>query len=152
MELKKVTVKSFKELLKTNCFANAKFKGYQGFYANNIKDVKFDKFGKSEHIYIIYRDRYIEFLFENGTYSFNVKGDANKIPEEEVVISENILGRVYLIFPGLGKVQFFLASKGGILLAILIPAVAIIGYDIYKIGKGLLLKKRMKELDELEKK
>ena len=72
MELKKVTVKSFKELLKTNCFANAKFKGYKDFYANNIKDVKFDKFGKSEHIYIIYRDRYIEFLFKNGTYSYPI--------------------------------------------------------------------------------
>lgn len=72
MELKKVTVKSFKELLKTNCFANAKFKGYQGFYANNIKDVKFDKFGKSEHIYIIYRDRYIQILWENGTYSYPI--------------------------------------------------------------------------------
>ena len=96
--------------------------------------------------------RIVEIMNENGTYSFIVKGDANKIPDEEVVISENILGRVYLIFPGLGKVQFFLASKGGILLAILIPAIAIIGYDIYKIGKGLLLKKRMKELDELEKK
>ena len=76
----------------------------------------------------------------------------NKIPDEEIVISENILGRVYFIFPGLGKVQFFLASKGGILLAILIPAIAIIGYDIYKISRGLLLKKRMKEIDELEKK
>lgn len=72
MELKKVTVKSFKELLKTNCFANAKFKSYKGFYANNIKDVKFDKFGKSEHIYIIYRDRHMQILWENDTYSYPI--------------------------------------------------------------------------------
>lgn len=71
MELKKVTVKSFKELLKTNCFANAKFKGYQGFYANNIKDVKFEKFGKSEQISIIYKDRYIK-IFWNDTYSYPI--------------------------------------------------------------------------------
>ena len=72
MELKKVTVKSFKELLKTNCFANAKFKGYQGFYANNIKDVKFDKFGKSEQISIGYRDRYIDIFWKNDDYSYPI--------------------------------------------------------------------------------
>lgn len=72
MELKKVSVKSFKELLKTNCFANAKFKGYKGFYANNIKDVNFDKFGKSEQISIRYKDRYIKILWENDTYSYPI--------------------------------------------------------------------------------
>ena len=72
MELKKVTVKSFKELLKTNCFANAKFKGYQDFYANNIKDVKFDKFGKSEQISIEYKDRYIDILWKNDNYSYPI--------------------------------------------------------------------------------
>ena len=72
MELKKVTVKSFKELLKTNCFANAEFKVYQGFYANNIKDVKFDKFGKSEQISIRYKDRYIDILWKNDAYSYPI--------------------------------------------------------------------------------
>ena len=72
MELKKVTVKSFKELLKTNYFANAKYKGYQGLYANNIKDVKLDKFGKSEQISIGYKDRYIEIFWENDTYSYPI--------------------------------------------------------------------------------
>ena len=71
-ELKKVSVKSFKELLKTNYFANAEYKGYQGFYANNIKDVKFDKFGKSEQISIGYRDRYIEIFWKNDTYSYPI--------------------------------------------------------------------------------
>lgn len=66
MELKKVTVKSFKELLKTNCFANAKFKCYQGFYANNIKDIKFDKFGKSERISIRCKSNKIEIYFDDG--------------------------------------------------------------------------------------
>ena len=48
-------------------------------------------------------------------------------------------------------VQFFIASKWGILVAILIPAVGIIGYDIYKLVRALLLKKKMHELDELDK-
>lgn len=96
--------------------------------------------------------RIIEVKNNNDEYSFIVKGDANDIPDEEIVISENILGKVYFVIPKLGKVQFFLASKSGVVVAILIPIFVILGYDIYKITRGLLLKKRMKEIEELEKK
>ena len=96
--------------------------------------------------------RIVEVINTDGTYSFVVKGDANEIPDEEVVIEENILGKVYFVIPKLGGIQYFLASKKGILLAILIPSVGILVYDIYKITRGLLLKKTMKEIEELEKK
>lgn len=95
--------------------------------------------------------RIVEIINNNEEYSFRVKGDANEIPDEELVISENILGKVYFRIPALGKVQFFIASKWGILVAILIPAVGIIGYDVYKLVRALLLKKKMHELDELDK-
>ena len=65
MELKKVTVKSFKELLKTNYFCHTEYKPYKGFYANNIKDVKFEKFGKSERISIRCKSNKIEIYFNN---------------------------------------------------------------------------------------
>lgn len=81
---------------------------------------------------------------------FITKGDANKIPDEDLVITDNILGKVCFKFSGLGKVQFFLASKEGILVAVLIPAVIIIIYDIYKITKAYFLRKRMKEIEKLE--
>lgn len=81
---------------------------------------------------------------------FRTKGDANEIPDEDLVITDNILGKVCFKFSGLGKVQFFLASKGGILVAVLIPAVIIIIYDIYKITKAYFLRKRMKEIEKLE--
>lgn len=76
-------------------------------------------------------------------YIFETKGDKNQYVDEWIVKGEDVVGRVNFKIPQLGKVQFFLGSKGGWLLAILIPALAIIAYDIYKIIKLILIKQRI---------
>lgn len=76
-------------------------------------------------------------------YIFETKGDKNEYVDEWIVKGEDVVGRVNFKIPQLGKVQFFLGSKGGWLLAILIPALAIIAYDIYKIIKLILIKQRI---------
>lgn len=76
-------------------------------------------------------------------YIFETKGDYNPYVDEWIVKGEDVVGRVNFKIPQLGKVQFFLGSKGGWLLAILIPALAIIAYDIYKIIKLILIKQRI---------
>ena len=95
--------------------------------------------------------RIVNVINDNGMIMFRVKGDANKIEDEELVLEENILGKVCFKLSGFGKIQFFLASKKGIILAVLIPAVFIIIYDIYKIIKVFMLKREMDEIEELEK-
>ena len=77
---------------------------------------------------------------------FVTKGDANSAIDSEKVYPTNVLGKVLFKVPQLGRVQFFLASKGGWLIAILIPALAIIAYDIYKVIKLILLKSKLLEL------
>jgi signal peptidase len=64
---------------------------------------------------------------------YRVKGDANETADEEKVYPSNIIGKVMFKIPQLGKLQFFLASKTGWLVAILIPAIIILIYDIYKL-------------------
>lgn len=93
--------------------------------------------------------RIVEIVKDDGI-KFRVKGDANQIEDDELVLSENILGRVYFKLPGFGKIQFFLASKYGLLLAILIPAVIILFYDVFKFGKVVYINKKLKEIEELE--
>ena len=78
-----------------------------------------------------------------GGLVFQTKGDANPKPDNDKVMPTNIVGKVVLRVPQLGRVQFFLASKGGWIIAIMIPSLAIISYDIYKILKLLLLKNKM---------
>lgn len=74
------------------------------------------------------------------------KGDANGKEDKEQVYFNNIVGKVVIKIPQLGKVQFFLASKGGWIIVILIPSLAVISYDIYKIFKLILLKNKMLSL------
>ena len=78
----------------------------------------------------------------NGTM-FRVKGDANESADYEKVIPGNIVGKVLFKIPKLGKVQFFLASKKGWLVAIIIPAVIIVIYDIFKLIKLINIKSKL---------
>lgn len=66
---------------------------------------------------------------------FRTQGDANNIADEALTIKENIVGKVIMRIPQLGRIQFFVSSKGGWLLVILIPCLAVISYDIVKIFK-----------------
>lgn len=77
---------------------------------------------------------------------FVTKGDANQSVDSEKIYAANVLGKVMLNIPQLGRIQFFLASKGGWIIAIMIPALAIIAYDFYKILKLLLLKNKLLEM------
>ncbi len=74
-------------------------------------------------------------------------GDANEDADIEPVYSENIVGKVILRIPQAGKLQFFIASKGGWFIAILIPAFAVIAYDIFKLIKYLDYKRKLKEME-----
>lgn len=78
--------------------------------------------------------------------SIIVKGDHNEKADNEKVIPKNIIGKVILVIPSLGKLQFFLASKSGFIIAIIIPAIVIITYDVYKIMKMIILKNQMSKL------
>ena len=91
--------------------------------------------------------RIVEILDTENGIRYKVKGDANAIEDEEKVIPTNILGKVMLKFPNLGKIQFFLTSKKGWVTIILLPTLLIIIYDIYKIFNLIKLKK---ELDEYQ--
>jgi signal peptidase len=79
---------------------------------------------------------------ESGTM-YRVKGDANEEADEEKVLPSNVVGKVMFRIPSLGKLQFFLASKTGWLVAILIPSIAIFAYDIYKLIKLIVAKNKL---------
>lgn len=81
---------------------------------------------------------------------YKTKGDYNKYVDKWTVSPNDIVGKVYFKLPQLGRVQFFLGSKGGWLIAILIPALAVISYDIYKIIKLIFIRKKIKEYQKEE--
>ena len=82
---------------------------------------------------------------EDGSYI--VKGDANSEIDNENVYSESIIGKVLLRIPKAGKIQFFLVSKSGWFIAIIIPAIIIICYDIIKLIKYIIYKNKLKKIE-----
>ena len=66
---------------------------------------------------------------------FRTKGDANNVSDDSLTTADNIIGKVALKIPQLGRIQFFVASTGGWLILVMFPCLAIISYDIVKIFK-----------------
>ncbi len=71
----------------------------------------------------------------DGNTCFRTKGDYNGAEDQSCAKFQNVIGRVILKIPQLGRIQFFLASRAGWLLCILLPALYIIGRDIMRIFK-----------------
>lgn len=86
----------------------------------------------------------------DGVNLFKTKGDYNQYVDKWTVSPNDIVGKVLFKIPQLGRVQFFLGSKGGWLIAILIPALGIIAYDIYKIIKLMFIRQKIKEYQKEE--
>ena len=72
-----------------------------------------------------------------GIHTYKTKGDYNNIADAVPVPNDNILGKVILKVPKLGYIQDLIASKGGLIICVLIPSLAILSYDIMKIFKKI---------------
>lgn len=81
--------------------------------------------------------RIIEKMYDEsiGSYTYRTQGDNNNVADAALVPNANVLGRVILKLPKLGYIQDLLASKGGLIFVVLIPALVILSYDIMKIIK-----------------
>ena len=68
---------------------------------------------------------------------YTTKGDNNPIPDRKRTNTSNIYGKVYFVIPKLGYVQSFLSQPINFALCILVPAGAVIIYDVLRILKAL---------------
>ncbi len=88
---------------------------------------------------------------ENGEKVYIFKGDANYSEDTLRVSKEQIYGKVIMKIPKIGYIQYFLSSAYGWIIAIVVPCVGIITYDIIKLFKTSKLKKRLKRGGKYEK-
>lgn len=77
-----------------------------------------------------------------GRYTFQTKGDANNTPDFTLAQDYNIIGEVIFRIPKVGYIQNVLASKGGLIIFIFIPCMAVLSYDIVKLIKNITVKKK----------
>lgn len=93
----------------------------------------------------------------NDSYSYKTKGDNNNAPDNEITSGDNVLGKVVVKIPKVGYIQQFLVSKTGWIVAVILPCLGIVIYDILKLfkhtaRKGSQLIKRDKRTEEARKK
>lgn len=88
---------------------------------------------------------------ENG-YSYQTKGDANLSPDTAYVPYEKVLGKVLFRIPQLGRLQSFLATQGGWLIIVVIPALFIIISDVVKIFRLTNAKNEVDTIHQNEEK
>lgn len=70
-------------------------------------------------------------------YTFQTKGDANNTADFTLAEDTNIIGEVIFKISKIGYIQSILATKGGLIIVVLIPCLAILSYDIVKLGKNV---------------
>lgn len=88
-----------------------------------------------------------------GYYRYRTKGDNNNTEDNWIVPETNVIGKVMFNIPGLGYIQHFLSTSYGWIIAIVLPCLAIIVYDIVKlIGTLLRSKKDPKKLEKQDSK
>ena len=71
----------------------------------------------------------------SGEYLFTTKGDNNNTPDSSRISFNEIYGRVLFRIPKIGYIQYFLSNAYGWIIAIVIPCVGIITFDIIKLVK-----------------
>jgi len=112
---------------------------------NNIEEIKdndvitFISKSPMSYNYIV-THRVIDVIETEYGKAFITKGDNNKIADEAMVYEDQILGKMLFKIPKLGKIQTFLAYKGGWVIVVIIPAIGIIVADIVKIAERKIKK------------
>lgn len=86
----------------------------------------------------------------SGTRYYITKGDNNQNPDDGTITIDNIVGKVRFIIPAIGRIQFFVSSKFGWVIVILIPALGIILADIKKLIKIFRIKEQIEEIPKLK--
>jgi len=91
--------------------------------------------------------RVINITNENGSIGFQTKGDANEDPDQRIIQSSELIGKVVLVIPYIGYLPHFANSPLGFIALIVIPGVLIIigeTWNIIRIKKGVPEKKKVR--------
>lgn len=78
---------------------------------------------------------------DDGTYEYVTKGDFNPSADSATAKYNDIIGKVVIKLPAVGKIQGFIATKMGWFIVVLLPALGVIIYDLMKIVKLVYNKK-----------
>ena len=97
---------------------------------------------------ILVTHRIVEIKNENGKRIYITKGDNNATEDRSPIVYEQIYGKVIMRIPKIGYIKSFLVSSYGWIIAIVIPSLGVIIYDIMKLIKNVKKNKNNKINDD----
>lgn len=86
---------------------------------------------------IMITHRVVDIISEDGVTKYITKGDNNATRDRTPITKDQVYGEVIMRIPKLGYLQYFLATAYGWILAVVVPCVGIIVYDIVKLVKTI---------------
>ena len=91
--------------------------------------------------------RVVEILEDSDHHKlYRTKGDNNNVVDSTLVKEDDLSGKVIMKIPKIGYIQWFVSTKFGWIIAVALPCMGIIIYDIIKVveaaTKGLKYKKK----------
>ena len=81
--------------------------------------------------------RLVEIATKNNQTVFRTKGDANQGSDAEEIYDSAIKGKVIFSIPYLGYISVWMKTPLGFILTVIIPAILIIGSEIFNIKKAI---------------
>ena len=75
-------------------------------------------------------------ILEKAQEGFVTKGDANNVPDKELLSENHIIGRVAVVIPMVGKAVLFLKNQEGMMLIMMLAIWLIWGADVVRMVKG----------------
>ena len=76
--------------------------------------------------------RVTEVTTEDGMLAWRTKGDANNIADAALVPADNLVGVYSSRIAGLGSVAMFMQTTAGLIVCVVFPLIAIVGYDLIR--------------------
>lgn len=86
---------------------------------------------------ILITHRVVNIDEKNGEKVYITKGDSNLTIDRTPVYFSQIQGKVVMRIPKIGYLKYFLVNSYGWIMAVVIPSLAVISYDIVKLFKTI---------------
>lgn len=116
-----------------------------------VGDVVTYRSNDSAYYGILITHRVVNIKEENGKKIFITKGDHNETVDRKAVTADQIYGKVIMRIPKIGYIKYFLVNSYGWIIAIVIPSLGIVIYDIMKLFKNIKAASQEKKVMVLEK-
>lgn len=94
---------------------------------------------------ILITHRVVSISEENGEKVYVTKGDNNATVDRSPITFNQIRGKVVMRIPKIGYLKYFLVSSYGWILAVVVPSLGVISYDIVKLIKKIKNKDQEEE-------